>query len=395
MKLSGTSLSNIDKIDKISYYLILIFLFSGNFSIALCYMVFSILLVTSCITYINNTENTRLPEFFKYLILFSILTLLSTLFSIDKLSSLKDNKELFIYLLIPVFIITIKNKKRFNNAIYTIFYSAVISSLIGIFISVKEGISLSHRLKGFSSHWMTYSGLLMLVFVFFTIYNTYEKNKAKKIINFSLLSLLLISILLSLTRSVWIGIFISIGGFFVYFFKKRPVILFAPVVILILSFLFLPGSIKSRVFSIFDINNVTNKDRLYMAYTAVEIVKDFPITGVGSDNVKKVYPKYRHKNATKNNPHLHNNFFQIAAERGLITLIVFISFFISLFSNLIKKIKGGSELEKRVSIGVFFLVVAFLVAGLFEYNFGDTEIKFILLFFISLPFLNIFQKNNV
>ncbi len=384
-----------DKIPgKISFILTLVFLFSINFSIALCYMVFPLLLISSSICFFNNGRKIVLPPYFKYLVIFSILTFISTIFSVDRIASIKDNKEFFVYLLIPVFILTIKRAAMFRIAVHTVFYSAVVSSLIGIMISAREGISLSHRLKGFSSHWMTYSGLLMMVFVFFAVFNIYEKNKKMKIFNYILLIPVLTSILFSLTRSTWIGIFASIGIFFIYYFRSRPRILIVSAIVLSILFLILPGSIKSRMFSIFDINNVTNKDRLHMAYTALQIVKEHPLTGVGSDNVKKVYPNYRHKNATKNNPHLHNNFFQVAAERGIFTLISFIVFFVSIFIGLFRKIKNGTVLEKRVSSAVLFMLISFLIAGMFEYNFGDTELKFLLLFFISLPYLKIYQIEN-
>ena len=380
--------------EKISFILTLVFLFSINFSIALCYMVFSVLLISSSICFFNNGRKITFPPYFKYLVIFSILTFISTIFSIDRIASIKDNKELFVYLLVPVFILTIKRASMFRIAVYTVFYSAIVSSLFGIIISAREGISLTHRLKGFSSHWMTYSGLLMMVFVFFAVFNIYEKKRTLKILNFVLLIPILTSILLSLTRSTWIGIFISTGIFFVYYFRKQPKLLIGSALILSILFFLLPGSIKSRVFSIFDINNVTNKDRLHMAYTTLQIVKDHPLTGVGSDNVKKVYPEYRHKNATKNNPHLHNNFFQIAAERGILTLISFITFFVSIFIGLARKIRSGTVLEKRVSSAVLFMLISFLTAGMFEYNFGDTELKFLLLFFISLPYFNIYQVEN-
>lgn len=380
--------------EKISFILTLVFLFSINFSIALCYMVFPVLIVSSLICFLKCKRKIIFPPYFKYLAIFSILTFVSTIFSVDRIASIKDNKEIFVYLLIPLFILTIKRVSMFRMAIYTVFYSAVLSSLIGIAISAREGISLSHRLKGFSSHWMTYSGLLMMVFVFFAVFNIYEKKRNLKILNFVLLIPILTAILLSLTRSTWLGIFFSTGIFFVYYFRKQPKLLIGSALILSILFLLLPGSIKSRVFSIFDINNVTNKDRLYMAYTSLQIVKDHPLSGVGSDNVKKVYPKYRHENATKNNPHLHNNFFQIAAERGIFTLISFIIFFVSIFSGLAWKIKNGTGLEKRVSSAVLFMLISFLTAGMFEYNFGDTELKFLLLFFISLPYLTIYQVEN-
>lgn len=378
--------------EKISFILVVIFLFSINFSIALCYMVFTLLIISSGISYFKKSGTLTFPPYFKYIIIFSILTLISTIFSIDRSASFKENKEIFIFLLIPVFILALRRIEMYKTAVNTVLYSAVLSSLIGIFISIREGISLQHRLKGFSSHWMTYSGLLMLVFVFFTILNIYENNKKKKLLHFILLFPVLVSIFLSLTRSAWIGIFVSTGIFFIYYFRKQPKILITTFIVLSIIFMLLPGPIKSRVFSIFDINDTTNLDRLYMAYTTLEIVKDYPLTGVGSDNVKKIYAEYRHPEATKNNPHLHNNFFQIAAERGIITLLVFILFFISLITDLSAKIKNGTVFEKKISTAVLFLVISFLTSGMFEYNFGDTEIKFLFFFFISIPYLKIFKS---
>ena len=278
--------------EKISFILILIFLFSINFSIALCYIVFSLLLITSTISFINRSGKIIVPPYFKYLVIFSILTLVSTVFSLDITASIKDNKEIFIYLLIPVFILIIKRTTMFRATIYVVLLSTIISSLFGIIISIREGISLSHRLKGFSSHWMTYSGLLMMVFVFFAVFNIHEKKKTKKIVYYILLIPILTSIFLSLTRSTWIGIFVSTGIFYIHYFRKQPKVLISSLLIISIMFLLLPGSIKSRVFSIFDINNVTNKDRLHMAYTTLQIAKDHPLTGVGSDNVKKIYHEY-------------------------------------------------------------------------------------------------------
>lgn len=374
-------------IDNLFFFLLLIFLFSTNFSIAVCYIIFSVLLLFVTYKIIKEKPKILLPPFFKYLILFSTATLISTVFSTDPLNSLNDNKELLIFLLIPVYILIIDEKKKMRIAIYTLLFSSFLSSLSGIFISLKEGISLSHRLKGFTSHWMTYSGLLMLVFIFFFIYTILREKGKQRYLNIFLLVIILISILLSLTRNVWVGILVSIFIFIVFYFRKKPVIPVVLIISLIIFLIILPGSIKRRAFSIFDINNETNKDRFYMAYTAIEIIKDHPLTGVGADNVKKVFREYRHPDANKDNPHLHNNFLQIVAERGIITLTVFIIFFLTLLSDLFRLIKNGNSHERTLSVAVFFLVTGFLTAGMFEYNFGDSEIKFVLFFFLTLPFL--------
>jgi O-antigen ligase len=134
-------------------------------------------------------------------------------------------------------------------------------------------------------------------------------------------------------------------------------------------------------------NNATNRDRLYMVTTGINIFKDHPLTGVGPDNIKKIYDRYKPAEAELSNPHLHNNFFHVLAERGIFALLSLIAAFAVIIIQLIKKIKNSIDVEKTISVGVLFVFIGFLVAGMFEYNLGDSEIKFLLFYFLSIPFL--------
>jgi O-antigen ligase len=308
----------------------------------------------------------------------------STIFSIDRLNSLKDNKEFFIFLLVPIFLLVINSKKRLGYTLFTVLASAVISSMLGIVITLKEGPSLDHRLRGLTSHWMTYSGLLMLVFIFYFVYFFYEKRKKYKAAIPVFLLIILASILLSLTRAMWVGIFVSLGIFIIYY---KPKLLYLALPALLILILVLPGSVKSRIVSIFDLENATNRDRLYMVTVGINIFKDYPLTGVGPDNIKKIYDRYKPAEAEHSNPHLHNNFFHVLAERGILALLSLIAAFVVIITQLIKKVKHAVNLEKIISIGVLFVFIGFLVAGMFEYNFGDSEIKFLLFYFLTIPFI--------
>jgi O-antigen ligase len=145
--------------------------------------------------------------------------------------------------------------------------------------------------------------------------------------------------------------------------------------------------VKSRIFSTFDMNNATNRDRLYMVTAGINIFKDHPLTGVGPDNIKKIYDRYKPAEAELSNPHLHNNFLQVLAERGILALLSLIAAFAVIIIQLIKKIKNSIDVEKSISVGVLFVFIGFLVAGMFEYNLGDSEIKFLLFYFLSIPFI--------
>ena len=374
------------------FYLLLCFLFLINFSIAGCYLILGVLAIVFILFCIKNKKFPECPGFFKYFLLYILFTLISTIFSLNPLVSIKDNKELFIFLLIPIFILMINSKKRLIYSIFTVLISSLISSFIGIYITLKQGPSLDHRLKGFTSHWMTYSGLLMLAFVFFFIYFFYEKIKKRKLFIFISLIFILTSILFSLTRCVWIGIIVSISAFIIYY---KPKVLYFAIPVIVVLVIVLPRSVHNRFASIFDMNNETNKDRIFMYETGFNIFKKYPLFGIGANNLNKsVYKENMPEEAKNINPHLHNNFLQILIERGIITLISLILAFVSIFINLVKKIKNSLNLEKVVSIAGLFVFISFIVAGLFEYNFGDSEIKFLIFYFLSIPFLTFNYKGK-
>jgi O-antigen ligase len=374
-----------------SFYMLLGFLLLIPFSIAACYILFTLLLIVWFVSYLNRKQLPDppqsffpMPGFYKFFLFYILATLLSTLFSLDRLHSLKDNKEVFVYLLIPLFLLVLHSKKRLEYSLAAVLTAAAASSLLGIVQALIQGVSLDHRLQGATSHWMTYSGLLMFPFIFFFVYLFYEKDKKKKwTIGVSLIPIL-VAIFLSLTRSMWVGIFVSLAVFIIYY---KPKVLYIAIPAAIILVLAMPGSVKTRVTSIFDPNNPTNKDRVYMIRAAVNIFKEYPFTGVGPNIIEKVYDTYKPAGAEHTNTHLHNNFLHVLAERGLIGLLALILAFGSVLFLLIKKIKNSAAEEKAVSTAVLFVFIGFLVAGLFEYNFGDSEVKFQLFYFLCLAFL--------
>ena len=77
----------------------------------------------------------------------------------------------------------------------------------------------------------------------------------------------------------------------------------------------------------FDLNDPTNRDRLAMLREGRAMIEDHPLTGVGPNMVQRLYAQYRDPDAVeKVNPHLHNVPMQIAAERGLPALAIWLWF---------------------------------------------------------------------
>jgi putative inorganic carbon (hco3(-)) transporter len=119
--------------------------------------------------------------------------------------------------------------------------------------------------------------------------------------------------------------------------------------------------------------------------TGAAIVRDHPFTGVGPNMVERVYPKYRAAGAVQStNPHLHNVPLQIAAERGLPALAVWLWFVVALVAGLWRLRRAGRD-QMLAAMGLAS-VAGMLAAGLFEYNFGDSEFLMLFLVLVTLPF---------
>src|SRR5581483_1429936 len=109
-----------------------------------------------------------------------------------------------------------------------------------------------------------------------------------------------------------------------------------------------------------------------------------PITGVGPNMVQKRYAEYRGDDAVnKVNPHLHNDPLQIAAERGLPALAVWLWFIVAVCRDLQRRFASGTQ--RVLAAAALAATVALLTAGLFEYNFGDSEVLMLFLIVVTLP----------
>jgi O-antigen ligase len=108
--------------------------------------------------------------------------------------------------------------------------------------------------------------------------------------------------------------------------------------------------------------------------------------------VPQVYLQYRTSDAVERaeatgpetRSHLHNVPMQLAAERGLFALAMFVWFVIVAARDLWLRMKHGPA--PALAAAGFAAVIAMLVAGLFEHNFGDSEFLILFLALISLPF---------
>jgi putative inorganic carbon (hco3(-)) transporter len=156
-------------------------------------------------------------------------------------------------------------------------------------------------------------------------------------------------------------------------------------IVVVGGILLAPQEVIDRGKTMFDRKDLTSLDRVAMLQAGVAIVKDYPLTGVGPDQIELVYPRYRVAGAVMaTNPHLHNVPMQIAAERGLPALAAWIWFVASAIGGLYRLLRTSRH--KSLAAAGLGGMAAMLAAGLTEYNFGDSEFLMLLLVMMTLPF---------
>ena len=184
-----------------------------------------------------------------------------------------------------------------------------------------------------------------------------------------------LALLLSRTRSAWIGV---IAGLAMLAWLKRPrLLLFLPAalaVVLLLS----PRAIIDRI----TVTDASSWDRYYMWQAGLDMIMDKPIFGQGTGMILEVYPKFRWEGAPNPNaPHLHNNFIQVAAERGL-PCLVFLGWILFLLAREAWRVR---EVSRHGPL-VLAALATTLASGMFEYTLGDSEIFMLILLLSALPF---------
>jgi O-antigen ligase len=247
------------------------------------------------------------------------------------------------------------------------------------------GLELDRRIQGPFSHYQTLAGVLLLCDLL-VLASLAHRPSLRRFWAWSALVLISGALLLGLTRGAWV----ALGAALVLLLLLRsPRALLWTAPALLALFLLAPLRVVERAASIFDPYDSSNYDRLCMAWSGLRMIEDRPLLGIGPDMVEKLYPFYRHPTAPKiERPHLHNAFLQVAAERGVpaaLALAALLGGSAWLSWRGFRAEGGFRGARAELWVGAMLGIVAFSIAGLFEDNWGDTEVQRILLFLLAIP----------
>ena len=387
----------IDK-EVIFWGLLLIVLFSP-FSISFTYMVWvgtaGLMLYSYLIARNERWQKTPLDT---PLMAFLGASALSVVTSIDFFASLKEFRSLFLILIFYLFALNVDKAWKVEKLMGRLILVSTIAAAYGISQYITRWDLFDHfedRSTGFFSLYLTFAEYLILVISLSLGLFLYSQSISKRVYLAIALVIMFGGFIFSYSRGPWIGLLCSL--LLLAGMKGRRVLIVTLLVLLSinLSLYYVDlGRSSLMVRSIFRLQAEeqptsalvylqSNKERLLMWRSGFEILSDNPryvVSGVGMHALEKVYPQYRSPEAEHQNLwHLHNNFMQILVTRGLLGLIAFLWIFLAWWKRIWRGFRETPPgIEKGVLAGSLAGMVGFLVSGLTEYSWGDTEVVMLL-----------------
>ena len=383
-------------LERAAYLSLLAFAAAPQFSIAASGILLGLSALLWLALVIVNHEHIEVPRMFWPLAAYAGATLVASFFSVDPRISFEDCKQLVLFAIVPITYRLFRGERSLT-AVDVVITVGALNAIYGI---VQYGIldfdNVARRVQGNLGHYMTYSGVIMLVAC--TAVARVMFRRRERIWAALVLPAVLVALVLTLSRNAWVGACAGIGTLFLLR-DLRSVFRMAALlpVVLGLFIAFAPSAVTDRLYSAVSLKEAygdsvtststvqSNRDRIAMIKSGLRIVRDNPLTGVGPDMVIQVYPGYREPTAvSQRNSHLHNVPLQIAAERGLPSLAIWLWFVVVLLIDFVR-LRKTSSLPSLASAGIA-CVVAMLAAGMFEYNFGDSEFLMLFLVLVTLPY---------
>jgi O-antigen ligase len=127
--------------------------------------------------------------------------------------------------------------------------------------------------------------------------------------------------------------------------------------------------------------DVSTKVRISLWREAIDIFKESPVFGVGI----RQFPHHNIPEALGQGhvaiDHAHSNYMQILATTGLVGIVAYACLWFNVLSVAFNNWKNADEkkvlpnIESGIYFGILVGVIALLVSGIFEYNFGTAQIR--------------------
>jgi len=197
---------------------------------------------------------------------------------------------------------------------------------------------------------------------------------------------LLAALALTQSRSAWLG---AAAGFGLMTLCARPRLILPLLLAAAVGVALSPAHLRDRLQSVADPAQATNAQRLVLWRAGLDLVREHPFTGVGDRNLGPLTPALvvvPGASLTTHVRHLHQNFLMLAAIWGVPGLVFGTWFLFGLGRRLERRwreLRAAGERAppaRRIwALGALGVWAGVVVAGLFDWTFGDPELGLVYL----------------
>ncbi len=342
---------------------------------------------------LEQKENTLLKSSLNFPILIFSLTILISLFQTNSLYDSFNELALWgsYFLVYFIVISSINNKKWIYILLKIVILSASIAAIYCIFQFYGLDFSFWRKIGGRGSLFSTFgnpnylaghlAAITPLVFVLFCL----QKNKFKKIILEIVVAILYASLLMTLCRGAWMGLFVSAVVMLVaiYFFKRSELTFFRKnkswlisliLILLVISVIYsTPNplnplgkiSVTQRVAATIEEGGSSMQTRFLIWLSSVETIRQSPLWGEGIGTYGLYYPSsqgavlaqkryQKYIPYTNKSINAHNDYLHIGGEIGIIGLAAFLWVIFAFYKNILNGLLRAKNREK------IFLLIGFI-----------------------------------
>ena len=351
------------------------------------------LLAAACLLWLGSRPRAiQWPIYWMPLALFALTTVISLVVSPDPSVGFGPVRKLVLFAMGLVAVNSITDPRRARIALLGLLSVATLAGSVALAqfaINYSKYLSTGAladdpmvlaRITGFMGHWMTFSGEQLLVWCA-GLPIVVALHLRRWVVPLSLIG---VTLILSFTRSVWLGAGASLLVVAWALPSRRLIRVLIPVGLIGIV---ASGLIVHRLSMSLEGQFAPDRGRIAMAAVGLRMIRDHPLFGVGPERVVDEFPNY-YRGAALDSfyyGHLHNNFLQIAAERGLPCLAALVWLIVALSVELVRITRCPDDGIRWFGLSALSALTGFVIAGLFEYNFGDSEVLLLFLFIVSIP----------
>lgn len=374
------------------------------FSIAVCQSLMTLALAALLV----SGEKLRWPPVKLPLALFVVGTVISLALSDQPSAGRPQIRKFFVFLMLLLVFSAVRELRHLRALVLAWAVLAALSSVraIGQFVEKYERARalqadfyefyVAERITGFMSHWMTFSGQMMLVLLLVAAALLFGPRARWSVAVWAACgSLTAVAILLGFTRGIWLAT--AAGMLYLVWQWRRRAVALVPVLAVGLVLLG-PASLRERVASALRPRGEidSNQHRIVSWRTGWRMIQAHPWFGLGPEHVKLEFDDYVPADVPRPLPkgwygHLHNIYLHYAAERGVPTALALLWLLGRILADFARAARRAPPGTRFVLHGAVAAVVAILVEGIFELNLGDTEVLTMFLTIVAAGYVAIEQ----